>query len=397
MLIKNAKIYGQEQADVRIEGETIAQIAPNLSPKNDEEVLYANDLSLLPSFIDLNVNLKNDTFSLENLELLQNECLKSGISSIMLRDKMNFDTQSFALFLQALKHNLIEIFPSINVLDDEKKIKNLATLINKGAKALELQSSLDANSLRMSMQYALMKKIPIFSFCFEAHFDDNGVMNDSPTSFELGLVGISEVGELSEVAKMKQIAEFYGVELVYDKLSLASSLHLLDAKDKTQVSIHHLLKSDEACKGFNSFAKLMPPLRSKENACALKQALKAGKISFLSADHSPKSITFKDLAFNEAAFGIHSICEYISLCYTFLVKEGFMSWEELCDYTSFNQAQFLGLNSGKIAVGKLANLVLFDEKTSFYPVKTSLYANDKLFGELKAHIIKGKVLFKADN
>ena len=358
-----------------------------------EEVLDAKGLTLLPSFIDLNVSLKNDHFSIENLRLLEAECLKSGLCALVLKDTMDFNEESLALFLEHLKGFKIKIFATVRVLDGFNKLKNLSTLINKGACALSCESKVLANVLRQSMQYAQMKDKPLFVHCYESGYDDKGVMNDGQTSFELGLVGISEVSEFSEVAKIKQVAKFYKTKVLYECLSLKSSLDLLDEKDLIQTSIHHLLKTDEECEDFNTFAKLMPPLRSKKDNLALQNALKGGKISFLSSLHSPKSIVYKDVSFDEAGFGVHSICEYLSLCYSFLIKSKFLSWQELCKFTSLNQAKFLGLNSGEIAVGKEANLILFDENASLQALPTSLYHKDKLFGEIRAHFIRGERVF----
>ncbi|HAA2075466.1 TPA_asm: metal-dependent hydrolase [Campylobacter coli] len=388
MLIKNAKIYGENLQDLLIKGGKIVKIGANLD--DNDEVLDAQGMTLLPSFVDLCVNLKNDKFSLNNLELLEKECLRGGVGAIMLRDCMDFDEESFSLFLQNLKSRKVQIFPSICALDKQGKLKNLATLLNKGAYALELKSSSNANILRVGMQYALMKEKSLFVKCYDENFDDNGVMNDCEMSFELGLAGMSAVAESSEVAKIKEIAKFYGVKVIFDLLSLKRSMELLGDENLKLISIHHLIKDDSACAGFNTAAKLNPPLRSKEDKESLKQALKQEKIDFLSSLHSAKSISLKDLAFDEAAFGIHSICEFMSLCYTFLIKEGLLTWQNLCKVTSQNPSEFLGLNSGIIEVGKEANLVLFDENEEISAPKSSLYANDKLFGKVKLHLVKGE-------
>ncbi|EAJ2044368.1 metal-dependent hydrolase [Campylobacter coli] len=388
MLIKNAKIYGENLQDLLIKGGKIVKIGANLD--DNDEVLDAQGMTLLPSFVDLCVNLKNDKFSLNNLELLEKECLRGGVGAIMLRDCMDFDEESFSLFLQNLKSRKVQIFPSACALDKQGKLKNLATLLNKGAYALELKSSSNANILRVGMQYALMKEKSLFVKCYDENFDDNGVMNDCEMSFELGLAGMSAVAESSEVAKIKEIAKFYGVKVIFDLLSLKRSMELLGDENLKLISIHHLIKDDSACAGFNTAAKLNPPLRSKEDKESLKQALKQQKIDFLSSLHSAKSISLKDLAFDEAAFGIHSICEFMSLCYTFLIKEGLLTWQNLCKVTSQNPSEFLGLNSGIIEVGKEANLVLFDENEEISAPKSSLYANDKLFGKVKLHLVKGE-------
>ncbi|EAL3930309.1 dihydroorotase [Campylobacter upsaliensis] len=386
MIIKNAKIYGKELKDLEISQGLIQKIGENLQ---GEEIFDAKGLTLLPSFIDLCVYLKNDKFSLNHLDLLEKECLKGGISTILLRDVMEFDEETFILFLQNLSHRTLQIFSSVKV---KEPLKNIASMINQGAVALELESKLNANILKIAMQYALMKKVPIFAKCLNEDFDDNGVMNDCLLSSKLGLIGMSEVAESSEVAKLKEIAAFYQSEVIYDCLSLARSLKI--ATDETiLVSIHHLIKNENACENFNTAAKIKPPLRSEEDRAFLQNALKKGKIRFLSAMHCPKSSNLKDLAFDEAAFGIHSICEYVSLCYSFLVQNDFISWEKLCEVTSLNPAKFLKLNSGEIKEGKEANLILFDENVSTKAPLNSLYSKDTLKGEVKHHLLKGEFVF----
>ncbi|MCR2106884.1 amidohydrolase family protein [Campylobacter upsaliensis] len=386
MIIKNAKIYGKELKDLEISQGLIQKIGENLQ---GDEIFDAKGLTLLPSFIDLCVYLKNDKFSLNHLDLLEKECLKSGVSTILLRDVMDFDEETFILFLQNLSHRTLQIFSSVKV---KEPLKNIASMINQGAVALELESKLNANILKIAMQYALMKKVPIFAKCLNEDFDDNGVMNDCLLSSKLGLIGMSELAESSEVAKLKEIAAFYQSEVIYDCLSLARSLKI--ATDETiLISIHHLIKNENACENFNTAAKIKPPLRSEEDRAFLQNALKKGKIRFLSAMHCPKSSNLKDLAFDEAAFGIHSICEYVSLCYSFLVQNDFISWEKLCEATSLNPAKFLKLNSGEIKEGKEANLILFDENVSTKAPLNSLYSKDTLKGEVKHHLLKGEFVF----
>ena len=392
MLIKNTRIYAEKSLDIRIKDGKISQIGHKLKAQNNEKIFDANDFICLPSFIDLNINIKNDSFSLDNLNLLEKECIQGGFSTIVLRDKMDFDEQSLALFLNHLKNFKINILASVRVLDQNQKLKNISTLLSNGAIALELKSNSNANILKQSMQYALMKNAKLFVKCYDEGFDDNGVMNDSITSFNQGLVGMSEICELSEVAKIKQIAKFYKVKIIYDNLSLNKSLNLLDDDELIQISIHNLLKSDKECEYFNTFAKLTPPLRDEKECQALKNALKNGKITFLSSAHSPKSIIYKDVAFDEAKYGIHSLHEYLSLCNSFFVKNGFLSWRALCNYTSLNQAKFLNINSGEIKEGKDANLILFDENSQINTPTNSLYAKDKLYGKLKAHFINGQRL-----
>ncbi|WP_139470883.1 metal-dependent hydrolase [Campylobacter armoricus] len=383
MIIKNAKIYGEQKLDLKIEDGKITQIANDLN--DDEQIIDIEGKTLLPSFIDLNVSLLDNEFSIDKLYNLEKACLRGGVGTIVLKDSLEANTQGYALYFDKLKSLDINILPTINVLDKTGKLKNIATLIDLGAEGLELSSTLGANYLRQCMQYASMKSSPIFLKCFDESFDDHGVMNDSKMSFELGLIGISDIAEISEVAKMKELVEFYGNNACFGALGIIKSFELLE-NHQSEISIHHLIKDENACENFNTYAKILPPLRSKNELSHLMRMLQNGNITFLTSLHTPSSR--KDLAFDEADFGINAIAMYMSLCFN-LVKEGFLTWKELCDFTSYNQAQFLGLNKGKIEIGYDADLVVFDENTSYNG--KDLYKNDTLEGKVIKHFIKGKV------
>ncbi|EAJ1254467.1 metal-dependent hydrolase [Campylobacter lari] len=384
MIVKNAKIYGEQKSDLKIENGKITQIANDLN--DDEHIVDIEGKTLLPSFIDLNVSLLDNEFSIDKLYDLEKACLKGGVGTIVLKDSLEANTQGYALYFDKLKSLDINVLPTINVLDKTGKLKNIATLINMGAKGLELSSTLGANYLRQSMQYASMKSSLVFLKCFDESFDDHGVMNDGKVSFELGLTGISYIAETSEVAKMKELVVFYKNKACFSSLTIARSFEL-SHNQCNEISIHHLIKDESACENFNTYAKILPPLRSKSELANLKKMLQDKKITFLSSLHSPSSK--KDLAFDEADFGINAISIYMSLCFTYLIKEGVLTWKELCEFSSYNQAQFLGLNKGKIEIGFDADLVVFDENTSFKG--KDLYQNDELKGKVCKHLIGGKV------
>ncbi|AJD02264.1 dihydroorotase, subgroup IIa [Campylobacter lari] len=384
MIIKNAKIYGEQKLDLKIEDGKITQIANDLN--DDEHIVDIEGKTLLPSFIDLNVSLLDNEFSIDKLYNLEKACLKGGVGTIVLKDSLEANTQGYALYYDKLKSLDINVLPTINVLDKTGKLKNIATLIDMGAKGLELTSTLGANYLRQCMQYASMKSSPIFLKCFDESFDDHGVMNDSKMSFELGLIGISDIAETSEVAKMKELVEFYGNNACFGALGVIKSFELLE-NYQSEISIHHLIKDENSCENFNTYAKILPPLRSKNELSYLIKMLQKGKITFLTSLHTPS--TKKDLAFDEADFGVNAIAMYMSLCFTYLIKENVLTWKELCDFTSYNQAQFLGLNKGKVESGFDADLVVFDENYSFNG--EGLYINDILQGKVEKSFIAGKV------
>lgn len=406
MLIKNALVptsRGTVSQDVLIDEGKIVAIAEHLDASS-HEVIDAQGLYLLPGLIDLNVRFSNSCLNQEHIDKLSTSCLKGGVTTAVVMSDFSPRLDS-ATLLELVKFKIDQAKINLHIsapLADEKEdqLHNIATLLNNGAAAILADSHRNANLLRRGMQYATMKKRPFFVQCYEPNLDDNGLMNDGVIASKLGLSGISKISETAEVAKLSELARFYGATVVLKSLSTKRSLEIAKAHKAfksdlyTEVSIHHLSKNDSSCDGFNTYAKLMPPLREEEERKALVGALKEGAIDILTSAHSPKSILYKDVAFEDAAFGIGSIEEFLTLAYTFLVKNEVIDFGELIRICCVNPAQVLGLSSkGAIKVGFDADLVLFDPKESYEVTnKHSLYCGNTLHGKVKKVVVGGKLL-----
>lgn len=407
MFIKNAIIPSKEglkKQDILIKDSKIDRMADALEVPNDAVVLDANGLYILPGMIDLNVRFSNSVMNQDHIDKLANSCLKGGVTTAVVMSDFTPRLES-ATLLELVKFKIdqakINLHMSAPLADQkEDQLHNIATLLNNGAAAILADSHRNANLLRRGMQYATMKNRPVFVQCYEPNLDDNGLMNDGFIASKLGLSGISKISETAEVAKVSEMALFYGASVVLKSLSTKRSLDIATihkARNSnlfTEVSIHHLCKNDSSCDGFNTYAKLMPPLREEEERKALIEALKQGMIDLVTSAHSPKSILYKDVAFEDAEFGIGSIEEFLTLAHTFLIKTGWIDFDELLRMCAQNPAAILGLEKkGKIAEGYDADLVLFDP-THHYVVenKHSLYHGDTLYGKVAKVVVGGKLL-----
>ncbi len=406
MLIKNAFVPTQEglsPCDVLIQGGKIVRVEKQIEAL-DEEQIDATGLLVLPGFIDLNVRFSNSTLNQEHIDKLASSCIKGGVTTAVVMSDFSPRLES-ATLLELVKFKIdqakIDLKISAPLADQkEDQLHNVATLLNNGAAAILADSHRNANLLRRGMQYATMKNRPVFVQCYEPNLDDNGLMNDGFVASKLGLSGISKISETAEVAKVAEMARFYDASVVLKSLSTKRSLDIAkehkanSEKLYTEVSIHHLCKNDNSCDGFNTYAKLMPPLREEEERQALIQGLQAGMIDILTSAHAPKSILYKDVAFEDAEFGLGSIEEFLTLAYTFLVKNNLISLNALLEICCINPAKVLGLdNKGKIEVGYDADVVLFDPNHAYAVTNThSLYHQDTLYGKVKQVIVGGKVL-----
>mgnify|MGYP002795158938 CR=1 FL=1 len=147
--------------------------------------------------------------------------------------------------------------------------------------------------------------------------------------------------------------------------------------------MHHLLHSDESCRGFDTDAKINPPLVSESKRKMLLTALQNGEIHTLTALHQPNSDVYKDITFYDASYGTTSIGEYLPLCYTYLVKSGIIDMPTLSRLTSYTPASQAGIIVPKVAVGEKANLILFNPDESFnVEHHHSLYKQERLSGRV---------------
>ncbi len=398
MVIKNAIVCDSHKnikKDVKIENGKIIKIGNNLS---DDKIIDANGLYLMPSMIDLNVRVFNDILSEKTLIKLNQNALIGGVSNILLMPDCSpaIDSEMVVEFVKAKSKvlNKVNIYPSIASLKDDK-LTNISILLQKDAKAIFLKSNSSGNSIKRVFEYSQMSNTPVLCFCNDEYLSLNGVVNDGEVGFNLGLDGIPEIAESSEVAKINEIAKYIQNKIVIQNISTNRALEIIKDSNniKSEVSIHHLILNENECKEFNTYAKIMPPLRDEKNRLKLVQKLKDGEIDLLTSLHSPKSFEDKDVAFSEAKFGINSIKYYFSLSYTYLVKNNIINLQTLSKLTSLNPAKILNLNKGLIQEGYDADLILVDlNKKVKIDEKKSLYANKQLFGKVVFNIINGKVI-----
>lgn len=393
MIICNAIIcdrHAQRQEDVRIENGVITQIGCNLT---DDERIEGAGCYLLPGLVDTNVRLKDLQLSGKNLESLSREALGGGVSTVILSGEMvgRVDNEITLEFVQ--KHQLhtsgAKIECAISALGDEGNLTNIALLLKKGGKALYTKTISDYNLIIRMAQYLKMAHKPLFYQAQDKSLHESGVMSDGKVATSLGLPGILPMSEVVHIASMIEIARQYEIKIVFKSVTEPRSIELIaqarlqGVSVECEVALHHLLRSDESCRGFDTDAKINPPLVSESKRQMLIHALKKGDIHALTALHQPNSDVYKDITFYDASYGTTSIGEYLPLCYTHLVQSGIIDMSTLIHLTSYAPALQAGLEVTQIAVGEKANLILFNPNDSLtVGHHHSLYKKETISGRI---------------
>ena len=360
MVIKNAIICdedGLREGNFTIEDRT-------------DNVIDANGAYLIPALVDLNVRIKDGVLNAKNIKELSDSAKSGGIGHVVLNADSTpaIDSENILEFAQNGIHNLegAKVDLMLNALKEDGSLSNIAIMLKKGAIS-PYMSTIAKNDVAIKVaEYAQMSKTTLFCKAEDNSLMKSGVMLDGDVSSRLGLAGIANLSEVLHVSRMIEIARHFKIKILFKSIASPRSVALIaKAKEEgvavsCEVSIHHLTLCDEACDGFNTMAKLDPPLPSKEDMLLLQKALCNGDIDLLTTLHQPSSPVNKEVAFFDAAYGCEGLENALGNYYEKLVKSGFISMSDLVRLAVENPAKSIGLKSGKIAVGPVATEVLFD-------------------------------------
>jgi len=406
MVIKNTIVCdanGEKKADVRIEDGIVIDIREDLS---DEEIVDAKGAYFMPLLVDTNIRLQDSNLNSKNIKAISKEALEGGVGHIVLNadSKPAIDNDIVLEFAQNSLHKLsgAKVDMMLNTLQEDMSLSNIAILLKKGA-IVPYMSTIAKNNLAIKIaQYAQMYNVTLFCKAEDNSLINSGVMLEGDVSSKLGLAGIADLSEVLHVSRMIEIARHFEIKILFKSVASPRSIYLINKAKKDgvnvscEVSLHHLMCSDEKCENFNTTAKLDPPLACKDDVKLLQKALKKNQIDMLSILHQPSSPVNKEVAFYDAAYGCEALGDALSLYYTKLVKTKMITMSKLIKLTVKNPAKSINENAGVIKIGKKVNAQLFNpEIKSVVNNKQSLYNTEELNGKVVMSF-QGKKVTKFD-
>jgi dihydroorotase len=191
-------------------------------------------------------------------------------------------------------------------------------------------------------------------------------MHSGLVSTTLGLAGIPAEAEQLMIARDVLLNRTIGCKYHVQHVSTAGSVDLVrrakrDGQPITvEVSPHHLLLTDEACRGYDTNYKMNPPLRTAADVRACVDAVRDGTIDCLATDHAPHLAEEKELEFPYAPFGIIGLECALALYVKALVEPGHIDWMRLVALMTTGPAQIVGLEKGTLREGADADVTIID-------------------------------------
>jgi len=392
-----------------------------IPPQPDYDVLHAQRLIICPGFIDLHCHLRQPGF--EGKEIIATgtqAAARGGFTTICCMPNTNppLDNQATVDYVKSMAatEGVVRVLP-IGCISRSRKGQELAPM-DEMASASVIGFSDDgdpaANSrlMQQALDWSRTANLPIIDHCEDTSLTEDGQMNEGTISQKLGLRGIPAAAEEIIVARDLDLAELTGGRLHIAHVSTEGSVNLIRrAKKKgirvtAEVTPHHLTLTEEKVIGYNTNAKVNPPLRTKRDIKALVQGLKENVIDIIATDHAPHTKADKACDFKLAAFGISGFETALGSLMS-LVHDGQLTMATLIAKLTSEPAKITGNKWGKLGaltIGTLADITIFDPDLEWV-VDTKAFASkgkntplegSRLKGRIMATIFQGKLVYKND-
>lgn len=411
-LIKNGHIVSEDAntdilMDILCENGKIKEIGKDLE---DEEanIIDAQGRYVFPGFIDMHCNMCNPEGDyIESFKTLTASAAKGGFSTITLLPSMNPPVDNDAIVDYIVSkgkvYSDIGIYPygSMTVGCEGGKIANIGRMVKAGIVALsDGDRSIESSQLlRSIMQYSKMFDICLITHCEDHSLSDGGCMNEGVISIELGLRGIPKEAESIHAARNIILAEGTGAKLHICHVSTKRTVDLIRRAKRNGVRVtaetcpQYFSLKEDAVLGYDTYAKLNPPLRTKEDVEAVIEGICDGTIDVISSGHSPVRGEDKRVEFGNASCGISSLETTISVAVTELIKTGYLTVDELAKKMSQTPAEILKIKSkGVIKVGYDADFTIVNIDENIF-VNTKDFASKSRFNPYSGKTLQGCVAY----
>jgi dihydroorotase len=287
-------------------------------------------------------------------------------------------------------------------------LAELKTLSETGCVAFMQTGSLphDNGVLLAAMRYAKTFDLPLWLRPVEDTLAGTGVAGAGAVAGRFGLPAIPAVAETVALHTIFELQRATGARVHICRLSSAGGIELVrQAKREglavtADVAIHHVHLIDVDIGYFDPNFRLDPPLRGTRDRAAIVAGLADGTIDAICSDHAPVDEEDKLLPFAEAAPGATALETLLPLTLKWAEENRVPLAQALAKVTS-RPAEILGEDTGRLAVGAKADIVIFDPRAPWRVTAAELlsagkhtpFADYELLGRVQHTLVGGDLRF----
>ncbi|MDA8414222.1 MAG: dihydroorotase [Desulfobacteraceae bacterium] len=379
LLIKGGRVIDPSQKmddtlDVLVTDGLIKEIGKGLVAPDGVDTVDAAGKYVVPGLIDMHVHLRDPGLEYkEDIISGTRAAAAGGFTSVvcMPNTKPVIDNKTVASYIinKARNEGSANVFPvgSITYGLSGERMSEMGELKEAGCVAVSDDGKPVNNPelMRRALEYARGMGILVITHAEDLSLVGEGVMNEGFTSTEIGLKGIPRVAEDIATARDVMLAEYTRSPIHIAHVSTEGAVRLIrEAKSRgvqvtCETAPHYFTLTDDAVRGYNTNAKMNPPLREAADVAAIKAGLKDGTIDAIATDHAPHHLDEKDVEFDVAMNGIIGLETSLPLSLK-LVDEGVLTLNQLIEKMSCNPSKILGLQRGSLRTGSVADITVID-------------------------------------
>ncbi len=418
ILIKNGHIIDPSQGidgvgDVLIEEGKIIEVRSQKSEVRSKEqktrtsnselrTIDASGLYVFPGLVDMHTHLREPGFEYkETIKTGTLAAVRGGITTVCAMPNTNpvNDNSSVTdlIIRKAIQEGACTVYPIGAITKGQKgeELAEMGIMHGEGCVAFSDDGSPVMNSLimRRALEYSKTFNVPLISHCEDMNLSEGGVMNEGLLSVTLGLKGIPSEAEEVMVARDIALAGLTGGRLHIAHVSTEGSVRIIRAAKERGINVtaetcpHYFSITEAAVEGYNTNAKVNPPLRTASDVDAIKQGLKDGTIDVIATDHAPHHRDEKLREFDQSPSGISGLETALGLSLK-LVEEGILTMKQLIEKMTINPAKIMGINKGTLKNGSDADVVIVNPDKDF-KVEPEKFASKGKNTPFEGWVLKG--------
>lgn len=415
-IIKNINLinYDSENiCDIIIDNKKIEKIGKNLEVDGCDKIIDGSGKIAFPGLFDIHCHLRDPGYEYkEDIESGSKSAAKGGFTGVlaMPNTKPTADNKTVIdyIYKKIKEKACIKVYQSGAISKGLKgeELAEMGEMQKSGIIAVtdDGKPVTDSSLMKKALIYANMLNLPVISHAEDLSLVDNGAMNEGFMATYLGLRGINKAAEETMTARDILIAKNTNTAVHITHVSTKGSVEIIRNFKKQGVKVtcdtcpHYFSLTDKMCDGFNTNAKMNPPLRDEEDVLAIIEGLKDGTIDMIGTDHAPHHIDEKNLEFDKALNGIIGFETAFNVAYKYLHKGAGMSLCDIIKLMSYNPNKFLKLDGGEIKEGVKADLVIasidkeyeYKEEDIVSKSKNTPYIGFKFSSKIENVFVDGK-------
>jgi dihydroorotase len=383
------------------------------------ERIDCTGLVVSPGFVDVHCHLREPgREEVETIASGARAAAAGGFTAVCAMPNTDpvTDNQAAVGFIirQALRAGSARVHPigAISIGQQGKTLAEFGEMVGAGAVAVSDDGKpvVSAKLMRTALEYARTFGIPVADHCEEPTLAADGAMNEGIVSARLGLAGIPAEAEEIMVIRDILLARLTGGHVHLCHMSTKGSVELIRwGKERginvtAEVCPHHLSLTEEAVEGYDTNAKMNPPLRTAADVAALQEAVKDGTIDVIATDHAPHHYDEKEREFANAPNGIVGLETALAVNLTWLVHRDVIDVTTLVERMSCSPARLFKLPGGTLRRGAAGDVTVFDPDATWTVDPTRFlskgrntpYAGQTLRGRVALTLVDGRVIHRGE-